>query len=508
MTVPPLPFSRVGLIGAGAMGRGIAQVMAQAGATVLLFDTHAPQVAEARDFIEQMLKRTVEKGRLTVEAAARTLEGLQPAPDLEALKDCDLIVEAIVEDLAVKQQLFAQLEALVSDTCVLATNTSSLSVTQIAAGCRRPERVAGYHFFNPVPLMKVVEVIGGQRTAPEVLEPLKAFARSFGHTPVQVEDSPGFLINHAGRGLTTEGLRILQEGVALPHEIDRIMRKRAGFRMGPCELLDLTGLDVSHPVMVQIYEQFFHEPRFRPTPQLARRHAAGLLGRKTHAGFYTYENGQQQLPDTRTFPRPATLPEVGPVWVSPRNPERASRVQEALEAAGVTCLSDPTPEALCLITPLGWDATTALLDEGLNPAQTVAVETLLPLDTCCTLMGNPLLDPTFRARAEAAFTTPEREVVFIRDSPGFVGPRILAAVINTACELAQQRIATPEDIDLAVQRGLGYPLGPLGWGDQLGPANLLTLLEALHACTQDPRYRPSLWLRRRAQLKASLTLAE
>ncbi len=490
------------------MGRGIAQVMAQAGATVHLFDAHAPQVAEARDFIEQMLKRAVTKGKLTVEEASRTLERLQPAPDLEALRGCDLIVEAVLEDLTLKQQLFAQLEALVADTCVLATNTSSLSVTQIAAGCQRPERVAGYHFFNPVPLMKVVEVIGGQRTAPEVLDQLATLARCFGHTPVQASDSPGFLINHAGRGFTTEGLRILQEGVALPHEIDQVMRQGAGFRMGPCELLDLTGLDVSYPVMVQIYEQFFQEPRFRPTPEVARRHAAGLLGRKTHAGFYTYENGQQRVPETRTFPALKTRPEVGPVWVSPRYPERAQRVREALVASGLEPVPERTPETLCLITPLGPDATAALLEEGLNPAQTVAVETLLPLHTCCTLMSNPLLAPKFRARAEAAFTTPEREVVFIRDSPGFLAPRILATVINTACELAQQRIATPEDIDLAVQRGLGYPLGPLSWGDQLGARQVLEVLEALHARTLDPRYRPSLWLQRRAQLGASLTHAE
>ena len=213
------------------------------------------------------------------------------------LAPCDLVVEAIVEDLSAKQRLFADLEQIVRADAVLATNTSSLSVSAIAAACARPERVAGYHFFNPVPLMKLVEVIPGQHTAEPVVAALQELALRMGHRPVRATNSPGFLVNHAGRGYGTEALRILAEGVATPVEIDRILREAAGFRMGPFELFDLVGIDVAHAVMESIYRQFYDEPRFRPQPLIRRYVDAGLLGRKSGAGFYRYVDGRQEIPD-------------------------------------------------------------------------------------------------------------------------------------------------------------------------------------------------------------------
>lgn len=255
----------IGIVGTGVMGQGIAQIAAAAGASVTLFDTRPEAAEAARRGVVQMFGKLAEKGKLTAEAAAAAGGRLRAADSLTDMAAAHVVVEAIVENLDAKRALFAELEGIVGDDCVLATNTSSLSVTAIAAGARRPGRIAGLHFFNPVPLMRVVEVIPGLLTEPEVTGALVTLARRMGHHPARAKDTPGFLVNHAGRGYGTEALRILGEGIADEATVDRVMREAAGFRMGPLELFDLTGLDVSHPVMESIYHQFYEEPRFRPS---------------------------------------------------------------------------------------------------------------------------------------------------------------------------------------------------------------------------------------------------
>ena len=276
-------FNRIGVIGAGAMGRGIAQLFASSGQEILLYDTRAEAIDEAIAFNRNLLQRSVAKGKLSEADFEATMGRMQPAAELAQLQDCDLVIEAIVEILEVKQKLFAQLEAIVREDCVLATNTSSLSVTRIASTCTNPERVAGFHFFNPVPLMRIVEVVRGERTDERYIQGLVDLANKAGHFPAITPDTPGFLVNHAGRAFGTEALRMLSEGVATPQQIDRILRDGPGFRMGPFELFDLTGLDVSHAVMESVYEQFYHDPRYTPSFIAAQRVAAGLLGRKTAA---------------------------------------------------------------------------------------------------------------------------------------------------------------------------------------------------------------------------------
>lgn len=258
------------------MGRGIAQIAAQAGSTVKLFDTQAGAVGKAQEALGAQWDKLHEKGRLDATLLAAHKARLVPADTLAALADCDMVVEAIVERLDVKQKLFAELEQVVGPDAVLATNTSSLSVTAIAAALKRPQRFAGYHFFNPVPLMKVVEVIAGLKTDAAVCEGLAAYARLMGHTPVMAADTPGFIVNHAGRGYGTEALRIVGEGVADFATIDRILKDQVGFKLGPFELMDLTALDVSHPVMESIYQQYYDEPRYRPSVITAQRLAGGV----------------------------------------------------------------------------------------------------------------------------------------------------------------------------------------------------------------------------------------
>ncbi|MFZ2911424.1 MAG: 3-hydroxyacyl-CoA dehydrogenase NAD-binding domain-containing protein, partial [Candidatus Desulfobacillus denitrificans] len=271
------PVQTLGIAGAGAMGRGIAQIAAQAGLRVLLFDLAPGAAAKAGEAIAATLSGLAAKGKIARQDADAAAARIEPASALEAFASCQIVIEAIVEKLEAKRRLFAALEDIVGEDCILASNTSSLSVTEIAAACKRPGRVAGCHFFNPVPLMKVVEVIDALLTEPWVGEALAELSRRMGHTPVRARDTPGFIVNHAGRGYVTEALRLLGENVAEVHVIDAVLREAAGFRMGPFELLDLTGLDVSHPVMESIYHQYYEEPRYRPSVLAAQRLAGGLL---------------------------------------------------------------------------------------------------------------------------------------------------------------------------------------------------------------------------------------
>ncbi|MDB5826144.1 MAG: 3-hydroxyacyl-CoA dehydrogenase, partial [Variovorax sp.] len=312
-------FSKIGVVGAGAMGRGIAQIAAQAGSQVLMLDSFAGAAERGRDALVTQWHKLHEKGKLDEATRDALIARIHPVSSMQQLADCDLVIEAVVEDLAVKRQLFKDLEAVVAPDATLATNTSSLSVTAIAAVMAHPERMAGFHFFNPVPLMKVVEIIAGFKTDPAVCERLAGYAVQMGHSAVRANDTPGFIVNHAGRGFGTEALRIVGEGVADFATVDRILKDQAGFRLGPFELMDLTALDVSHPVMESIYRQYYEEPRFRPSVITAQRLAAGALGRKTGEGFYRYVDGAMQQAPEPTVPVIDATPAV---WVSPRAARR------------------------------------------------------------------------------------------------------------------------------------------------------------------------------------------
>lgn len=499
-------FQTVGIVGAGAMGRGIAQIAAQAGLQVMLFDQDPKMVDEARDSLQKIWQRLIEKERMTSDDAQAALARIEICSSLEQMKDAQLVIEAIIENLDIKRELFAQLEALVSDDCILASNTSSLSITAIAASCKRPQRVVGYHFFNPVPLMKVVEVIDGLRSDPAVGDRLMALARRMGHTPVRAKDMPGFIVNHAGRGMTIEGPRMAQEGVAPFYQIDAIMREQAGFRMGPFELLDLTALDVSHPVMETIYRQFYDEPRFRPSPLTAVRLSGGLLGRKTGEGFYRYIDGKKQLPSEPAVPQMAAGLQV---WVCPEEAQGYEQTVALLKQLGAKLDEGdkPAERALIVVTPLGEDVSTVVARNQLDGRRTVGLDTFFGLEAGKrrVLMCSPATEPGWRDAAHALFAADETAVSFINDSAGFVGQRMVAAIVNVACDIAQQNIASPNDIDLAVSLGLGYPdNGPLSMGDKLGADRIAKVLANMYRVTGDNRYRASLWLQRRVQLGLSL----
>jgi 3-hydroxybutyryl-CoA dehydrogenase len=497
-------FRTIGIVGAGAMGRGIAQIAAQAGSQVKLFDAQPESAAAACEALRAQWGKLVDKGKLSAEQHAEYAARISQVSALTDLADCNLVVEAIVERLDVKKSIFSTLESIVAPDSVLVTNTSSLSITAIAAGLSNPGRFAGFHFFNPVPLMKVVEVIAGLKTAADTCAQLTAYASTMGHTPVRAGDTPGFIVNHAGRAYLTEALRVLSEGVTDVVTIDRILRDQVGFRLGPFELMDLTALDVSHPVMESIYKQYYEEPRYRPSVITAQRLAGGIVGKKVGEGFYVYDQGRPQVSAEPTPPQVDVLP---PVWVSPRAARRAELLQLLKDlGAHIETGSSPSPLALTLVAPLGFDVTTVAVVERLDPARTVGIDMMF--DDKATrrrvLATNPASRSDMVHAAHALFARDGKAVSVIRDSGGFVTQRVVAAIVNIASDMCQQQVCTPSDLDLAVTLGLGYPFGPLALGNLLGPTNILEVLFNLQTVYGDPRYRPSPWLRRRGAIGLSL----
>lgn len=501
-------FRLVGVVGTGAMGRGIAQMVVQAGARVLLHDAQPGAAQAAKDQLLSTWRSLQQKGKLDATQSEAYEMRLEVVDSLQALSSCELVIEAVVERLDVKQQLFVALEAVVSPSAVLATNTSSLSVTAIAAPLSSPTRFAGFHCFNPVPLMRVVEVVRGLRTDPRVCDRLAALARAFGHTPVMAQDTPGFIVNHAGRGYGTEALRVATEQVADFATIDRILKDQMGFRLGPFELMDLTALDVSHPVMESIYHQYHEEPRYRPSVITAQRLTGGLLGRKTGEGFYRYEQGKAIMPEDPPVPEVAAWP---PVWVPPRAARR-SELYALLKQLGasIETAAQPSSRALILVAPLGHDVTTVAAVERLDPARVVGIDMMLAdVDTRRRVLAtNPATRPDMRDAAHALMARDGKAVSVVRDSGGFVTQRVVATIVNIAADICQQGICSPEDLERAVTLGLGYPVGPLAMGDRIGPASVLEILFNLQTVYGDPRYRPSPWLRRRGALGLSLMHVE
>ena len=521
-----MTVNTIAIIGTGIMGMGIAQIAAQAGITVLLFDAKAGAAEQGRQSLQAMLEKLTAKGKFTDEQLAATLKNLVVVSELAEIAQADVVVEAIIEDLAIKKQLFKQLEDVVTTETILATNTSSLSVTAIAADCNYPERVAGFHFFNPVPLMKIVEVIPGISTHPATTQVLNDLAVRMGHLGVVAKDTPGFIVNHAGRAYGTESLKIVGEGVASFEEIDRILRDGAGFRMGPFELMDLTGIDVSHPVMESIYHQYYQEPRYRPHPLTHQMLTGKKLGRKVGEGFYHYTENKKQDGQKSTIsnvpPHAGSISEttVTSVWVGADLADDKNQLIDYLNAHGIAIDTNEQPavDSLVLLATYGEDTTNSAVRYQVDPAQTVSIDMLTDLSKHRTLMPSMVTQTKFVAQAYALFARGSNQkatenqaaqqtgimATLIGESTGFVAQRVVAMVINLGCDIAIQGIATPEDIDNAVKLGLGYPSGPISWGDKLGAQRVLLILTRIYGLTGDPRYRPSPWLQRRATLDISL----
>ncbi len=499
MSSANLSGSVIGVVGAGAMGTGIVQVAAAAGHAVRLFDVRDGAAAAACESVRQVYASLAEKGRMSHEEAHSASTRLTPTTTLQTLSDCELVIEAIVEDLEAKQHLFAALEAIVTDTCILATNTSSISVTAIGARLLQPQRLVGMHFFNPVPLMALVEVISGLATSAAVADRIVATAVAWGKQPVRARSTPGFIVNRVARPFYAEGLRLLQERAADPATLDAVMRDCGGFRMGPFELMDLIGHDVNYAVTQSVFDAYYHDPRFTPSLIQKELLSAGFLGRKSGRGFYTYGEGAppapHQMADCSYPGRP----------VLNKNSSIGSMIAARLGASGKEFgLTEPsiadapvlTVNGASLYLTDGRTATTRAAEHG--KPDTVLID--LALDFAkSTRIAMAAADQCSEAAREAiagVLQAAGYRVTWLRDVPGMAVMRTVAMLANEAADAVNQGVCCAGDVDLAMQKGVNYPLGPLAWAERVGVDKLLRVLQNLGAEYGEDRYRISPLLRR------------
>ena len=497
------PDLTVGVVGTGAMGRGIAQVTAQGGIKAVMFDAAPGGAAKAKAGIVEVLKGLAIKGRLTDADVAKAEANLGVADRIEDLKACHIVVEAVFENLEVKQKLFGELEAVIAPDAILASNTSSIRIASIARSLKHRDRVCGMHYFNPVPLMKLVEVIRAADTARWVVDAMVALGKRQTRVPVIVGDTPGFLVNLGGTAIGTEGLRIYQEGRASVSQVDAVMRDSCGFRMGPFELMDLTGLDVNFPARKIIYEGFFHDRRMTPSPYHESLFAAGKLGRKTGGGWYAYDAKGAKV-DPGADHVSSAPPATSAVVMDSHN----EKLVQLVVASGAETLAVDDGKSPILVAPVGKDATTEAIERGLDPKRTVAIDLTGDTAKRVTLMMPPGADKAVGDAAAAMFARSGTKVTMIKDSPGFIAQRMCAMIANLGCEMAMIGIASAADVDTAMTLGLNYPRGPLALADWLGVKACHEILVQIQAITGDDRYRPSQWLRRRAMLGMSATTVE
>ncbi|WP_148569405.1 3-hydroxyacyl-CoA dehydrogenase PaaH [Leclercia adecarboxylata] len=465
----------VAVIGSGIMGAGIAEVAASHGHPVLVYDINADAISRAIDGIRTRLESRVARGKLSAEACEETLQRLVPVTDIQALARADLVIEAASEQMAVKKALFAQLAEICPAKTLLTSNTSSISITAIAADLSHPERVAGLHFFNPAPVMKLVEVVSGLATSEEVVEQLSALAVKWGKQPVRCQSTPGFIVNRVARPYYAEAWRALEEQVAAPEAIDAALREGAGFPMGPLELTDMIGQDVNFAVTCSVFNAFWQERRFLPSLVQQELVLAGRFGKKSGQGVYNWRSD-----------RPAAS------WLE--------TVSDADSAISVQRRSDGVTEIDGLL----------LIETQGETAQALANRYGQPVVVCDRQEGDVAVIAVAASNPASAnrkavwhLQQQGKRVLQVADYPGLLIWRTVAMIVNEALDALQKGVASEQDIDTAMRLGVNYPRGPLAWGEQLGWQRLLRLLENLQRHYGEERYRPSSLLRQRALLESS-----
>ncbi|HEY1521779.1 MAG TPA: 3-hydroxyacyl-CoA dehydrogenase NAD-binding domain-containing protein [Solirubrobacteraceae bacterium] len=512
------PAGVIGVVGAGTMGSGIAQLACLSGARTLLHDPFPDALEKGLERIRGHLERGAERGRWSSEEASGAAGRLEAAGALEDLGPCELVIEAAPEKLELKQQLFGALSAgIVSDDCVLATNTSSLLVTAVASAVTGPERVVGMHFFNPAPLMRLLEVVAGVRSTEAALAVARATGEAMGKVVINAVDGPGFLVNRCSRPFGLEAQRLLSSRVASIEGIDRICRMEGGFRMGPFELSDLVGVDVGLDVARSFFEQSFGEPRWRPSPIVVKLVASGAAGRKSGRGYYDYSNGFDAYRPADPEP-PAPGGGEGLVVVAGGTP-LAEQLRTEAGAAGWEVTEPEEASELgvpfLILDVLGAGEEPSAPLQGGPQAVCCAAASLGTLDPGGTAVGFHVLPPLTEAQlveltrgpdtspaaaqaAERFFGSLGKVTVWVGDAPGLVLGRMVCQVINEAAFALGEGVGSAADIDAGMIHGLNYPRGPLAWADEIGLDHVCSVLDALYDELGEERYRLAPALRRLA----------
>ncbi len=483
----------VAVVGAGAMGAGIAQVAAVAGHRVLLLDNRPQAAQQAIEGVRAQLDKMAAKGKLTANAALAAGQRLQAATQLSDLAAAALVVEAIVENLHAKEALFVELEALVTADCIFGSNTSSISITAVGSALQHPQRLAGLHFFNPAPVMALVEVVSGLATAPAVADTLYATALAWGKTPVHAKSTPGFIVNRVARPYYAEALRLRGEGAADCATLDAVMRECGGFRMGPFELMDMIGLDVNFAVTRSVWNAYFNDPRYLPSLIQQELVDAGYLGKKTGRGFYDYR-ADAEKPQAHTEPQHKLQARIVVCGDAPAAQALVTRLQTRGEAFARVPSTDgriaEADDAVLYLTD-GRSATQRAAQTGI--ANTVLIDLALDFEkaTRIALASAGQCSETAYAATCAALQAAGLQVSRLADVPGMAVMRTVAMLANEAADAVYQGVCTAPAADDAMRLGVNYPIGPLAWADRVGLANIQTVLGHLNASYGEDRYRIS-----------------
>lgn len=493
----------VGIVGAGSMGAGIAQVAAAAGHTVLLFDV-APNAAEtAIAKIGNTLAKRVANNKMNTLQVENILARLQACTQISELADAGLVIEAIVEDLSIKQNLFKQLEGICGNGTILATNTSSLSITAIAAKLDRPDNFLGMHFFNPAPAMKLVEVISGLATKPAIAECIFNTANNWNKKAVHARSTPGFIVNRVARPFYGEALRILQEGSTDSSTIDALMRDSGQFRMGPFQLMDLIGHDINYAVTCSVFNAFYQDPRFTPSLIQQELLNAGRLGQKSGKGFYDYTDPSNRITASTASlqPSPRKVQQLGNLGLATPlldiakllglqiTPNTSLTINHAISGGlwvdGALLMQTDGRSATEVSATLGFDDV-VLYDLALN-YKTTSRLALCKSDQCSDAGLN---------RAIGFVQALDKQVSVIDDIPGMVVMRTVCMLANEGADAVHQNVCSAAAVDTAMKSGLNYPHGPLQWAQDIGIANTVTVLNHLANHYGEDRYRVSPLLKR------------